>query len=137
MQTSLAPETVETLKFAFVLLVAFQVKHLIADFALQVPYMLKKMNPGWDFFIPLTAHCLVHATLTLGIVVIVRPSLWWLSLVDFAAHFVMDRIKSGPRYMGRYKDVATTTYWVTFGFDQMVHHLTHMLIVWILVVQPV
>ena len=125
-----------TLEFAFILLIAFQVKHFLADFPLQFPYMLRKLRPGWDFFVPLMTHCAVHAVMTLAIVLYVDARFWWLAIFDFVTHFVMDRIKSGPRYLGRFKDTMKTSYWASFGFDQMVHHLTHMLIVWVLVVQP-
>ena len=117
---------------AFLLLIVFQIKHFLADFPLQFPYMLRKFRPGWDFVMPLTLHCLVHGLLTLAIVLCVDYHLWWLGVFDFCIHFIMDRIKSGPRYLGRFKDSTSTWYWISFGFDQMVHHLTHMLIVWIL-----
>jgi hypothetical protein len=117
---------------AFLLLVVFQIKHFLADFPLQFPYMLRKFRPGWDFVMPLTSHCLVHGALTLAIVLCVDYRLWWLAAFDFVTHFIMDRIKSGPRYLGRFKDSTSTSYWIAFGFDQMIHHLTHMLIVWII-----
>lgn len=125
-----------SLQTVFLLLVIYQLKQFVADFPLQGHYMLRKFSPGWDFLLPLTLHCVVHAALTLAIVLLFKPSLWWLSLVDFAIHFVMDRIKAGPRYLGRFNDVTKTSYWVTFGFDQMVHHLTHFLIIWIIVTTP-
>lgn len=125
--------SIATLNHAFILLLIFQVKHFIADFPLQFPYMLRKFRPGWDFVLPLTTHCLVHAFITLMICLVVQPQLWWLSLFDFVAHFVMDRIKSGPRYLGRFKDSTTTAYWFFFGLDQMVHHITHMIIVYVLI----
>lgn len=118
-------------------MIAFQVKHFVADYPLQFPYMLRKFRPGWDFVLPLTAHCAVHALGTLAICLYVRPQLWWLTLCDFAVHFVMDRLKSGPRFLGRFKDATGTMYWVSFGFDQMVHHLTHILIAWVLLTWPV
>lgn len=117
----------------FVLLVVFQIKHFIADFPLQFPYMLRKLSPGWEFVFPLSLHCSVHALLTLLITLLTVPSLWYLSVLDFIIHFVMDRIKSGPRYLGRFNDVHRSPYWIAFGFDQMVHHLTHFWIIWMLI----
>ena len=128
----MSPETRTVLQYAFLLLIAFQVKHFLADYPLQFPYMLRKFRPGWDFVLPLTAHCAVHAAMTLLIVLWVRPELWWLAIGDFVVHFVMDRLKSGPRFLGRFSDQTKTLYWVSFGFDQMVHHLTHFLIVWMI-----
>ena len=117
----------------FVLLIVFQVKQFVADFPLQREYMLRKVRPGWDFVAPLALHCLVHASMTLAICLWWNPSLWWLAAVDFAAHFFMDRLKSGPMYLGRYNDRTRTSYWTAFGFDQMFHHLTHLYLVWVLI----
>lgn len=114
------------------LLIFYQVKHFAADFVLQNVWMLQKSRPGWDFALPLAIHSAVHAGLTLAVVLYVAPAAWWLALIDFAVHFIMDRIKAGPRYMGRYTDVRGKAFWVCFGFDQMVHHLTHIWICWYL-----
>lgn len=122
------------LKLTFILLVIYQMKHFVADFPLQREYMLKKVLPGWDFVLPLTTHCLVHAVLTLLIVLRIRPELWWLAVVDFVVHFVMDRIKSGPKYLGRYEDKSRPGFWNCLGIDQMVHHITHFYIIYLLII---
>jgi hypothetical protein len=114
------------------LLIFFQVKHFIADFLLQNVWMLQKSRPGWDFVPPLAIHSGVHAGLTFAAAMYVNPAYWWLAILDFVVHFTMDRIKAGPRYLGRYHDVRGKAFWVTFGLDQMVHHLTHMWIAWYL-----
>lgn len=124
-----------SLEIVFFLLVVFQVKHFVADYPLQREYMLKKTLAGWDFLLPLAVHCAVHAGLTLGIVLVVKPSLWWLAVVDFVIHFFMDRIKSSPRYLGRFNDRLKTSYWVCFGLDQMVHHLTSIYIIWVIALE--
>lgn len=98
------------MRLMFALLVAYQLKHFFADYPLQRPWMLGKFKPGWDFVGPLSAHAAVHALMTLGIVLSVRPLLWWLALVDGGVHFVMDRIKASPRYMGRWKPLTAETY---------------------------
>lgn len=121
------------LSYTFILLVVFQLKHFVADFPLQREYMLKKVSPSWDFVLPLSMHSAVHAALTLAICLYVNPSLWWLAGADFVIHFMMDRIKSGPRYLGRFSDRSRPGYWNALGFDQMVHHLTHLWIAWVLV----
>lgn len=121
------------LEFAFSLLIYFQFKQFLADFPLQGEYMLKKTQAGWGFLLPLVVHCLVHSVLTALVVLPYRSHLWWLIAVDFVIHFLMDRIKSGPRYLGRFNDKEKPAYWNCFGIDQMVHHLTHLWIVWVLV----
>ncbi len=123
----------EPIQLAFVLLVIYQIKHFVADFPLQREYMLKKVSPDWDFLLPLTTHCLVHAALTFAIVLVVRPQMWWLSLLDFVVHFLMDRIKSGPKYLGRFNDRDKPGFWNCLGFDQTVHHITHIYIVYLLI----
>ena len=120
------------IQWLVLLLVIFQVKHFFADFVFQNVYMLQKSRPGWNFALPLAIHCGVHAAFSLAIILWWNPSLWWLAAVDFAVHFVMDRIKAGPRYLGRYHDMRGKAFWVTFGLDQMVHHLTHLYICWFL-----
>jgi len=107
------------------LLVVFQIKHLLADYFLQRKFMLGKFDSGWSFFLPLMAHAGVHAVMTLGIVLYFDPAYWWLALVDGTIHFLMDRIKAGPRWLGRFSDKNKPVYWRCLGLDQMIHHLTH------------
>ncbi len=114
------------------LLIFFQIKHFIADFVLQNVWMLQKSRADWDFVPPLAIHCGVHAGMSLAVILYLNPMFWWLAVLDFLVHFTMDRIKAGPRYLGRYHDVRSKAFWVTFGIDQMVHHMTHLYIAWVL-----
>jgi hypothetical protein len=117
--------------FVFQLMIVFQVKHLLGDYIFQTNWMVAgKTRADIGFVFPLTVHVLVHALLTLAIVYVVNKELWWLAVFDFVVHFVMDRIKSGPRYLGRYNNPAKSSFWICLGIDQMVHHLTHYAIVW-------
>ena len=121
------------LQLVFQLLVIFQIKHYMCDFPLQTPYMLKKVLNGWQFFLPLLTHACVHATGTLLICLYFNSKLWWLALVDLVIHFLMDRIKAGDRYLGRFRDKNKQGYWNCLGFDQLVHHFTHYYIIYVLV----
>jgi hypothetical protein len=129
----------------FLLLILFQMKHFIADFPLQTPYMLGKFKAeGW--VLPLLAHCSVHSVFTLCIVLYFAPAFWWVALLDFLFHFTMDRIKASPHFLGRFKTLSAnefataskqslrynTFFWWSLGFDQMFHHLTHYLLIWII-----
>jgi hypothetical protein len=96
------------MQLVFVLLIVYQLKHFIIDYPLQGRYMLGKFKPGWDFVLPLTAHAGLHG---LGTAVICfafgRPNLALpLALLDFTIHFIMDRIKASPRWLGRFKTVT-------------------------------
>lgn len=155
-----------TLSLVVILLVLYQIKHFIADYPLQTGFMLKKFLPGWDFALPLAAHAGVHALFTLGIMLFLAPHFWYLCLLDFAAHFVMDRIKAGPKYLGRYKALSgaefkkvfdtythtndldikaiarerlrgNTLFWIALGFDQMFHHLIHYVIIYIVTMDSI
>ncbi len=118
----------------FVLLIAFQLKHFLADFPLQGKYMLGKFKADWSFFWPLFSHCSVHACFTLLICSFFTDikTAFLLAVMDLIIHFTMDRIKAGPKYLGRFKDVMDKKFWWSLGFDQMVHHLTHYLIIYLI-----
>ena len=130
-----------------ILLVAFQVKHFLCDFPFQTPYMLGKFKEkGW--FAPLALHAWTHAVVTFFICGLVSraPTKYVLVLMafDFVVHFVMDRIKASPSMLGRYKALTAkeypdatvaqkngnTLFWWSLGLDQMVHHLTHYVIIY-------
>ena len=107
---------------AFILLVVYQLKHFLADYPLQGQYMLGKFKPGWDFLGPLAAHCGVHALMTFVIALsfLLTSSKWdagycivlatALADFDFIAHFAMDRIKAGPKWLGRFKALSGPEY---------------------------
>lgn len=96
----------------FVLLCLYQLKHFLADYPLQRPWMLGKFLPGWSFVLPLAAHCAVHGAMTFGIALWFGSPLLALGLAafDFTAHFVMDRIKASPKWMGRWKPLTAKEY---------------------------
>lgn len=114
------------------LLVVFQIKHYLADFPLQGMYMLGKFKPYPAFIRPLLAHVAVHGGMTAVIALIVRPELCWVSLVDSAVHFGVDRLKAAPSLGGRWKH-HQPQFWWALGADQMAHHLTHYWIIYMLV----
>lgn len=129
-----AQATMTQLESTLLLVAVFQVKHFICDFPLQTKYMLKKVSGQWDFVPPLALHSAVHAFATALICLWWNPTLWMaLTALDFVVHFIMDRIKSGPKYLGRFNDPKKASHWYAFGFDQMVHHLTHAFIVYVLI----
>lgn len=101
----------------FFLLVAFQVKHLFADFVCQTDYMAGKFRPGWNFVWPLVAHAGHHAAATLaigtyvlayserGIVLCCAAAAF-----DFLSHFVIDRVKASPSLLGRWQPLSKDEY---------------------------
>ena len=95
-----------------VLLAVFHVKHLLADFIFQTRYHLGKFSPKASVWVPaLAAHALVHATLTFCIALPWgAPQALALALFDASIHFTMDRIKAGPKLLGRFKALSGPEY---------------------------
>ena len=118
----------------FLLLVAFQLKHFIADYPLQTQYMLGKTKAtGW--IKPLAAHAAVHVWFTFLIILFISPDnylLYLLVLVDFVIHFTVDRIKASPKLGGKFNPTQPYFWWA-LGADQMAHHLTHYVFIYILI----
>jgi hypothetical protein len=138
------------LETIFLLMVIYQIKHFVADYPMQNSYMLQKFKPDWSFLFPLMAHAGVHSIFTLAICYGFSGSIvlsLQMAILDLVIHFVMDRIKAGPKYLGRYKALAASHYeystpeqkfgnkmfWLSLGVDQMAHHLTHYYIIYKLV----
>lgn len=140
----------------FLLLVVFQFKHFIADYILQGEYMLGKFKDrGW--IKPLLSHVIVHGVLTGLICLIFCPKIMLvMMLLDMVCHFAMDRIKASGKLLGRFKPItaermiqilkfkqefkyvepemklaldSNRMFWWSLGIDQMVHHLTHYVII--------
>lgn len=117
----------------FTLLVLFQLKHFICDYPLQTQYMLGKMQAtGWVQ--PLAAHAAVHSLATYIITMyFVGPFTAVLfALADFITHFTVDRIKASPKLGGRWNPTQPYFWWA-LGADQMSHHLTHYLFIYLII----
>ena len=81
----------------------------------------------------------------------------WLALLDAGIHFIMDRVKASPNLLGRWKALSgaemrnilsyehtivlgkfkselrgNVLFWWSLGFDQMVHHLTHYSLIYLM-----
>lgn len=150
----------ESSVLALQLFAVFQLKHFAVDFILQ----------GWPFFndmynksdldpkkwVPaLFKHCFLHGIASIVLVILVTNKLMVVvGVVDFVVHFVMDRIKSSPKMLGRFKPFSgskeqymqfinstnpsvdtesvilnNTLFWWSLGFDQMIHQLTYCFLV--------
>lgn len=133
----------------FLLLIIYQLKHFLADFPFQTKYMLGKFKSGKEWILPLLAHVFVHGLFTFVIALFIKPKLAvYLTLFDMTIHFIMDRIKASPNLLGRFQPFtkrdfeqgvtkeqirSNVLFWWSLGIDQMVHHLTHYIIIWILI----
>lgn len=120
----------------YLMMVLFEVKHYIADFPIQTPYMLQKgKDKSW--VLPLASHALVHAAFTLAIILMARPEFWYLAGMDFILHFVIDRIKARYKlkpgtWEAHEKGKLLSKYYRAFGKDQLAHGLTYALIMYLM-----
>lgn len=122
----------------FILLIIFQIKHLIADYYLQYPYMYENKGKPKDWAWPLFEHSSMHGGFTLGIiasymalftitlgsdVILIAVGL---ATFDLVTHFCIDRWKAtrkgGP---------DTKEFWVNLGIDQSLHHIVGIIIIMI------
>ena len=47
--------------------------------------------------------------------------------MEFVVHFLIDRLKSGPRYGGRWVMAQSPKiFWILFGVDQLLHQMTYV-----------
>ena len=118
------PETIST-AWILAAVIAFQFKHLTADFFLQTTWMAhgKERERGW--VLPLTVHVAIHAAATALLFYIWAPAYIWMAGVDFVVHFAIDRTK-GVAGRALNADPAKTSFWWLIGIDQTLHHLTHL-----------
>ena len=117
------------------LYLAFRVKQVVCDFFLQTAWMASvkgaPINKGGAK--ALAAHVGIHAAFTMLLMFLFAPAYWWLGVVDFAVHGLIDRVKSivTNKNGWTYKD---NEYWWAFGIDQEAHNLTHLAYVVFLVI---
>lgn len=115
-----------TLLEILLLYIVFRIKHFACDFMLQTDWMaLTKGRPGKEGYQALFSHTLIHALGTLLIVLAFAPALWWLALVDFVIHSVVDRLKGLITIKKGWK-TNDTLFWWAFGADQELHNFTHL-----------
>lgn len=108
--------------FAIVMLIAFQIKHFLADFVLQNKYMLRK-TARTEWVGPLLAHSAVHSIGTfLVLVAFIGPNAVYFAMVDLAVHTGIDAWKARLTE----QNVFRKSFWVALGLDQLAHQLTYI-----------
>lgn len=117
---------------ALLLLLAFQLKHFIFDFFYQPPYQWKNKgtfgHPGG------LLHSAQHAVPTFfllagfaGVAIA-----WPLALLEFAAHYLIDWSKMNLNKKMGWGPTTHEQFWQLLGFDQLLHQLTYLGIVFLL-----
>lgn len=114
-------------------LVALQIKHCLADFVWQSPWMIagkaKYAHPGG------VAHAGVHSVITGAILVgfgLPIGASVAVAICEFVVHYHIDYIKAlTARRLGLGPN--DPRFWSHLGFDQLAHQLTYLAIVAVLV----
>lgn len=110
------------------LISALLIKHMVADFVLQTPWMI--VNKGQYGHAGGLAHAGIHSGLTLLVIIWVCAPLVAVTILvaEFIVHYHLDWGKEKVN-----QSFATTPenglYWRTFGIDQLAHQLTYVVMV--------
>ena len=107
------------------LLVLFQVKHLLADYVFQSSWMVE--SKGRYGHVGGLAHSAVHGLLSLPVLFMAPLSIGAVAAIAVAEtvlHYHIDWTKAA---VGRRLDLtpAKKGYWVAMGADQFVHQITY------------
>ena len=114
-----------------IIFAAFLVKHFLADFPLQFPFMVIGKGKEKDWILPLFAHASIHGILTFLILIVVTKNVLFslsVSLLEIIVHLSIDRVKASPYLLGRFKDTSKPVFWWCLGLDQLAHGLCYVAI---------
>jgi hypothetical protein len=120
------------------LMFGFILKHFIADFLLQGPYQFlnkgKYLHPGGILHagIAVLASAVVFAILMLmfGTTLFPIVLLGELLLLEFIIHYNVDWAKMNINQYFNLKPDNSAKYWWLLGFDQCLHYLTYLFMIW-------
>jgi hypothetical protein len=116
------------------LMLGFAIKHFIADFPLQRPFMY--LNKGTLWHVGGIVHAEIHGlgtTLVLVSCGISGLPCLLLSLLDSVIHYFVDLIKVKINKHYELKPDNSEWYWVLLGLDQLLHLLTYVGIAYLVV----
>lgn len=118
------------MSIVIILLALFGIKHFLADFVFQYPFMLQDKGTygargGID-------HAHIHGILTWFILLCFTNvfTAMLLSALDGIIHYHIDWAKTN---LSRGLTPADRKFWIWFGADQSLHYLTYILIIGIIV----
>lgn len=103
-----------------ILLIAFQIKHLICDYFLQFPrhFMNKGTYGKWGGF----EHAGIHG---IGTFLLLGPVA---ACFDFVIHYHIDWAKMKIGAVKGWKP-DNNKFWWALGIDQFAHHITYILLI--------
>jgi Protein of unknown function (DUF3307) len=124
---------IDHVHLVFAAIVILEVKHFICDFVLQTAYQY--MNKGIYGHPGGILHSGLHALFSLSIFIILTPA-WGLACAmiagEFIVHYHCDWTKEWILRQTHWK-FPEQKYWWIFGLDQLVHHVTYLVMIAVLI----
>ena len=112
----------------WVLLVSFQLKQFLAEGSFGRPPLFTFYSRLENYALQMIGHCSFHGVITTTIAVVVDPQLWWVGVLDFTVHFIIDSAMETLPTKSFRPNMLT--------LDQLLHHLTHYYIIYTLIGSP-
>lgn len=109
-----------------ILVTLFIVKHFFADFPLQTYNMV--CQKGTYLAKGGIVHSGIHAVMTFLILVFFTKFAVLFALLDFIIHYHVDYAKMN---LSKKYTPQDNKFWVWLGFDQLLHYLTYVLIIFL------
>lgn len=114
-----------------ILMIAFQIKHLVMDWWLQPPWMYKNKgtfgHPGG------LVHAGWQALVSIPLLLKLTPAsfnlILMLALLEFVAHYTMDLVKMNLNRKMSWGPTTSENFWRLTGFDQFIHQFTYVVMI--------
>lgn len=109
------------------LMLLFAVKHFLADVTFQTEPQTQGKGKAKGWFIPLLCHAGTHGMFTAMIMTAWTRSVnlgLLCGIFDTISHFIIDRIKSSPHLLGKYR----SSLWLIIA-DQCAHGACYLVII--------
>ncbi len=111
-------------------LLAFEIKHFLCDFVLQTAYQVR--TKGIYGHVGGILHAGIHIAGSIPVLILLGCSpaaMAILLAVEFVVHYHMDWTKANIDRVMQW-GFQSQRFWMLFGFDQLVHQLTYLAIVY-------
>jgi hypothetical protein len=118
------------MEIVIILLALFGIKHFLADFLWQFPFMVQ--DKGHYGARGGMTHALLHGLLTFFVLIgFARPEdAVTLAFIDAFVHYHIDWAKTN---LSQSLTINDHQFWIWFGLDQTLHYLTYIAIIAIIV----
>jgi hypothetical protein len=115
------------------LMLLFQLKHFVFDFLYQPPWMYK--NKGTYMHQGGLAHAGIHflSTFVILLFFVAQPLAAVIAFTEFVLHYHIDWGKMNLNKMLGWSPTTSENFWRLLGFDQLLHQLTYVWIIWMVV----